>query len=71
MCEKEQDAIEEEQSKPVRFAEAPLTRFGYVLRGYDAPLRTPLVPAPLRDCSFRAKALQSQTRGRSAARFAH
>ena len=71
MCEKKQDAIEEKRSKPVRFVEAPLTRFGYVLRGYDAPLRTPLVSAPLRDSSLRAAPLRSETRGRYAARFAH
>ena len=55
------------RSKPVRYAKATLTRFGSVLRGTSAPLRTPIMPAPLRDCSFRAKALQSQTRVRSAA----
>ena len=59
------------RSKPVRYAKAPLTRFGSVLRGTDAPLRTPLLAAPLRDSSRRAKALWSETRGRSAPRFAH
>ena len=59
------------RSKPVRYAKAPLTRFGSVLRGTAAPLRTPLMAAPLRDSSRRAKALWSETRGRSAPRFAH
>ena len=54
------------RSKPVRYAKAPLTRFGSVLRGTVAPLRTPLMSAPLRDSSRRAKALWSETRGRSA-----
>lgn len=36
--------------------------------GHVASLRTPLVPAPLRDSSRRAKALWSETRGRSAPR---
>ena len=58
------------RSKPVRYAKAALTRFGSVLRGTDAPLRTPLMAAPLRDSSLRATPLRSETRGRSAPRFA-
>ena len=57
------------RSKPVRYAKAALTRFGSVLRGTAAPLRTPLMAAPLRDSSRRAKALWSETRGRSAPRL--
>ena len=57
------------RSKPVRSAEAPLTRFGSVLRGTDAPLRTPLMAAPLQDSSRRAPALRSETCGRSAPRL--
>ena len=53
-------------SKPVRSAKTALTRFGSVLRGTVAPLRTPLVAAPLQDSSFRATALWSETCGRSA-----
>ena len=42
------------RSKPVRSAKAALTRFGSVLRGTVAPLRTPLMAAPLQDSSLRA-----------------
>ena len=45
----------QKRSKPVRSAEAALTRFGSVLRGTDAPLRTPLMAAPLQDSSLRAR----------------
>ena len=58
------------RSKPVRSAEAALTRFGSVLRGTNAPLRTPLLAAPLQDSSRRADtALWSETCGRSAPRL--
>ena len=43
------------RSKPVRSAKAALTRFGSVLRGTAAPLRTPLMAAPLQDSSLRAR----------------
>ena len=43
------------RSKPVRSAKAALTRFGSVLRGTAAPLRTPLMAAPLQDSSLRAE----------------
>ena len=62
---------DEKRSKPVRSAKAALTRFGSVLRGTVAPLRTSLMAAPLQDSSRRAKALWSETCGRSAPRFAH
>ena len=39
--------------------------------GHKSHLRTPLVAAPLRDSSRRAKPLWSETRGRSAPRLAH
>ena len=57
------------RSQPVRSAAASLTRCGSVLRGTLAPIRTPLLAAPLQDSSRRAKALWSETCGRSAPRL--
>ena len=47
--------VPSKRSKPVRSAKAALTRFGSVLRGTGAPLRTPLMAAPLQDSSLRAR----------------
>ena len=47
--------VPSKRSKPVRSAKAALTRFGSVLRGTAAPLRTTLMAAPLQDSSLRAR----------------
>ena len=42
------------RSSALLYAKAPFRRLGSVLRGTVAPLRTPLMAAPLQDSSLRA-----------------
>ena len=56
------------RSKPVRYAEAALTRFGSVLRGTMRPFELHLWQLHCKTLPFGLTPLQGETRGRSAPR---